>query len=125
MSARQKRVSLTQEQIRILRNTKQGLPDEIKNNFLFGFLERFGFEVMSRGVAGFKKQAARSEAGVCPRYRPKGYNSEERAMKKLISKRSWYKPFFTILFCSPYPNSQLAVELRKLLILKQEAEAGE
>ena len=32
---------------------------------------------------------------------PKGYKAEERSKKKLISKRSWYKPFSTVLFCPP------------------------
>ena len=34
MYDRQKRVSLTQEVVRILRNTKQDLPDSVKNDFL-------------------------------------------------------------------------------------------
>ena len=127
MSARQKRVSLTQEVIRILRNTKQDLPDETKNNFLSefslrmkesGYSERFRLEVISSGVAGYEKQLARAEAGICPLYRPKGYNSEQKARKKLISKRSWYKPFSTVLFCPPSPYSQLAMELRKIVELE-------
>ena len=37
MSARQKRVSLTQEGVRILRNTKRDLPESVKNDFLSEF----------------------------------------------------------------------------------------
>ena len=124
MSDRQKRVSLTQEVVRILRNTKKELPDRVKNSFLSefslrmkesGYSERFRFEVISSGVACYEKQLARSVAGTCPLYRPKGYKAEDRSRKKLISKRSWYKPFSTVLFCPPTPGSQLATELRRIV----------
>ena len=124
MSDRQKRVSLTQEVVRILRNTKTTLPDDIKNGFLSefslrmkesGYSERFRLEVITSGVAGFEKQLARAADNICPLYRPKGYKAEERRRKKLISKRSWYKPFTTVLFCPPSPGSQLAKELRKVV----------
>ena len=39
---------------------------------------------------------------------------EERRKKKLIKKRSWYKPFSTVLFCPPSPGSILVKELRKV-----------
>ena len=32
----------------------------------------------------------------------------------MIKKRSWYKPFSTVLFCPPSPVSILAKELRKV-----------
>ena len=79
-----------------------------------GYSEKFRLEVISSGVAGYEKQLARAEAGTCPLYRPKGYMKEERRKKKLIKKRSWYKPFSTVLFCPPSPGSQLAKELRKV-----------
>ena len=56
MSDRQKRVSLTQEVIRILRNTKKELPDSVKNDLLSefslrmmmsGYSEKFRLEVIS------------------------------------------------------------------------------
>ena len=31
-----------------------------------------------------------------------------------MKKKSWYKPFSTILFCPPTPNSELATKLRKI-----------
>ena len=123
MSDRQKRVSLTQEVIRILRNTKKELPDSVKNDLLSefslrmmmsGYSEKFRLEVISSGVAGYEKQLARAAAGTCPLYRPKGYEKEERRKKNLIKKRSWYKPFSTVLFCPPSPGSILAKELRKV-----------
>ena len=80
-----------------------------------GYSERFRFEVISSGVAGYEKQLARAEAGTCPLYRPKGYMAEERNRKKLISKKSWYKPFSTVLFCPPTPDSLLAAGLRRIV----------
>ena len=61
----------------------------------------------------YEKLLKRALEGTCPLYRPKGYKEEERRRKKQIRKRSWYKPFSTILFCPPSPNSELAQELRK------------
>ena len=123
MSARQKRVSLTLEVVGILRNTKCDLPDRIKNSFLSefslrmkesGYSEMSRFKVISSG-AGYEKQLARAEAGTCPLYCPKGYMAEERSRKKQTSKKSWYKPFSTVLFCPPTPNSQLAAGLRRIV----------
>ena len=70
-----------------------------------GYSEKFRLEVATSGVAGFKKQLARAADGVCPLYRPKGYKAKERSRKKLIGKRLWYKPFTTVLFCTPSPGS--------------------
>ena len=65
-------------------------------------------------MARYEKQLARASNGICPLYRPKGYKEEERRMKKQIKKRSWYKPFSTILFCPPSPYGELAKQLRKI-----------
>ena len=47
MSDRQKRVSLTQEVIKILRNTKKELPSSVKNNLLLEFSFRIKFSGLS------------------------------------------------------------------------------
>ena len=72
MSDRQKRVSLTQEVIKILRNTKKELPSSVKNNLLsefrikfYGFSEKFRLEVISSimgqsAVVWQEKQLARA-----------------------------------------------------------------
>ena len=109
MPSRTKRVSLVQEVVRIL-----SLPDVIRNNFLSefslrmkisGYSEQFRFEVISSGVACYEKQLARAAQGICPLYRPKGYNEEQRRKKNLTKKRSWMRPFSTVLFCPPTPYS--------------------
>ena len=123
MPGRAKRVSLVQEVVRILRNTKEDLPAEVKNNFLSefslrmklsGYSEQFRYEVISSGVTCYEKQLARAAQGTCPLYRPKGYKEDERRRKKMIKKRSWMRPFSTVLFCPPTPNSELAKSLRKI-----------
>ena len=124
MSDRQKRVSLTQEVVRILRNTERSLPEDVKNTLLSefslrmkmsGYSAKFRLEVITCGVACYEKQLAREEAGTCPLYRPKGYLEEERRRKRMLKKRSWYRPFTTVLFCPPSPGSKLALELRKVV----------
>ena len=124
MSARQKRVSLTQEVVRILRNTKRDLPESVKTDFLSefslrmklsGYSARFRMEVIKSGMICYDRQLAREEAGQCPLYRPKGYKKAERKKKKLVSRRGWYKPFSTVLFCAPSPGSELAGKLRKVV----------
>ena len=60
---------MTQEVVRILRNTKKDLPDIVMNIFLSefslrmkesGYSERLRFEIISSGVACYEKQLARS-----------------------------------------------------------------
>ena len=60
------------------------------------------------------KKLARASEGTCPSYQPKGYKEEERRKKKQIKKRSWYKFRLTILFCPPFPDSQLAKQLKQI-----------
>ena len=124
MPNRQKRVCLVQEVVRIFRNTTQDLPIDIRNNFvsefclrlkMSGYSEKFRLEVVTSAMACYEKQLARAADGTCPLYRPKGYKEEERKRKKIIKKRSRYKPFSTILFCPPSPDSQLAKALRKIV----------
>ena len=53
--------------------------------------------------------------GICPLYRPKGFKEDERRRRKELSKTSWYRPFETLLFCPPTPDSVLAIQLRKIV----------
>ena len=81
---------------------------------LSGYSEQFRYKVISSGVACYEKQLARAAQGICPLYRPKGFKEEERRRKKMTKKRSWMRPFSTVLFCPPTPNSELAKSLRKI-----------
>ena len=119
-----KRVCLVQEIIRIMRNTSKLLPKEVTTTLLSefsfrmkesGYTEYFRLEVISSGMAGFKKQLQRDADGVCPLYRPKGYKESERRKKKILSKTSWYRPYNTVMFCPPTPGSTLALKLRSIV----------
>ena len=63
----------------------------------------------------------KDETGACPLYRPKGYLAEERRKKKEMEKMSWYRPYDTVLFCPPTPDSALAKSLRRLLEVEGES----
>ena len=127
-----KKTCLIQEVIRILRNTSRRLEDSVKTQFLTefslrlkesGYAEKVRFEIIKRGVEGFEKQVEKDENGVCPLYRPKGYEKEQRRKKKMRVKSSWYKPYDTVLFCPPTPKSELAEQLREITE-KQKKEGG-
>ena len=72
MPKRQKHVSLVQEVVRILRNTKQDLPIDIRNSFvsefslrlkMSGYSENFRYEVISSAMTCYEKQLARAAGG--------------------------------------------------------------
>ena len=103
---------------KVFRSSHQRFSDQIQATRITGILSGDTFTV-SVSVENIRedqiRQLARSVAGTCPLYRPMGYKAEDRSRKKLISKRSWYKPFSTVLFCPPTPGSQLATELRRIV----------
>ena len=47
-------------------------------------------------------------------YRPKGYMREERARKKALKRRTWYRPHDTVLFCPTTPRGELAKRMRRI-----------
>ena len=58
-----------------MRNTKQDLPIEVRNSFVYefilslkmsGYSDRFRYEVMSSAMACHEKQLARVVEGTCP-----------------------------------------------------------
>ena len=121
MPSKVKRTCLTNEVIRIMRNTSRDVPDEVRRFFLSefaqrlrmsGYPEQFRREILVAGLKGYDKQVRKSDNGECPLHRPKGYRMEERRRKKMIKRRAWYKPFDTVLFCPPTPRGQLAKRLR-------------
>ena len=126
MPMRMKRVCLTQEVVRILRNTKKEMPKDLKDKFISefalrmkdsGYSHKFRKEVIECGVKSYEKQVERERKGECPLHRPKGYNSEERQKKKNLKRTSWYKSkgFDTVLFCPPTTEGKLAKELRDIV----------
>ena len=123
MPMRIKRVCLANEVIRIMRNTSKDAPEEVKKFFLSefsqrlrmsGYSERFRKDIIRAGIRGYEKQVKRDEEGQCPLYRPKGYRMEERQEEKIVKRRSWYKPFDSVIFCPPTPGGELAMRMRRV-----------
>ena len=119
MPFKMKRTCLTQEVVRILRNTSSKHEESIKTHFLSelclrmqesGYTQEFRMAVIKNGVKAYEKQVKRSEEGGRPLYRSKKYQVAERERGKAIKRMSWYKPFDSVLFCPPTPNSHLAKE---------------
>ena len=123
MPMKVKRVCLANEVIRILRNTSRDAPVEVKRFFLSefsqrmrmsGYPEQFRKEIIEGGLKGYEKQLKRNDEGECPLHRPKGYRTEERRREKMVKKRSWYKPYESVIFCPPTPGGELAKRMRRI-----------
>ena len=65
-------------------------------------------------IKAFQKQVERDNNGVCPLYRPKGFQAEARRNKKALSKVSWYRPHQSVLFIPPTPDSELKHQLQEV-----------
>ena len=119
-----KRNSLAQEVIRRLRNTSRDLPWSEKAAILTefshslmcsGYSERFRLEIIQAGVVGFERQCNVADNGGTPVHRPRSYNMEERARKKLLTKTAWYRPYNAVGFFPGTPNSELAKLIRAIV----------
>ena len=126
MPERTKRSTLTQEAIRILRNTSSNVPwsrkAEILSDFslrmkLSGYGEKYRETVILSALAAWDKMVAKDRSGERPLYREKGWRREERLMEKERKKEKWYKKLggttndFTI-FCPMSPGGRLAAKWR-------------
>ena len=66
------------------------------------YSERFRLEIIQVGVVGFERQCNVADNGGTPVHRPRSYNMEERARKKLLTKTAWYRPYNAVGF---FPGS--------------------
>ena len=121
MPQKVKRACLTNEVIRILRNTSSELPNEVKKFFVSdfshrmrasGYPESFRREIILSGIKGFEKQVKRDVNGECPLHRPKGYQRDKRDNEKALKRRAWYRPFDSVFFCPTTPGGELAKRIR-------------
>jgi hypothetical protein len=115
---------MSQEVVRIMRNTKESLPWSLKAEMLSlfslrmkdsGYSSKIRQEIIEGGVRGYEKQLQRDLTGECPLYRPRDWNRQERDKKKKIKKVSWYKPADAVLFLPPTPRSELASMMEEVL----------
>ena len=112
MPANVKRSVLTQEVVTIMKNISPALPWSVTvkhlNHFsqrmqASGYDERYRFQIIKSGVAGYEKE----ESGGRPFNTPRSWEEDLRQKKKHIQKKSWFskggfhvprKSFLEILF---------------------------
>ena len=125
MPASVKRTTLTQEGLRILRNTKLEIPWSEKAEMLSdfsarlrysGYNQRFRQEVIESVLVGWDKMVKEQEEGRRPINRPREWQADQRRMDKKRKKYSWYKAggFSTVIFCPYTPNGELAKRWREI-----------
>ena len=123
MPAGMKRTALTQEVVRICRNTRQGLPWEKTAEKLSDFSQRlrasgynedYRLQVMQSGVKGYDKMVEVAGSGGRPINRPKTWEEDKRQKKKDHQKTNWYKSggYDVPLFVPHTPRGELAQQMR-------------
>ena len=101
MPATIKRITLVQQGVTMLRNTRQELHSELrvplmehlaKIMMVSGYPEDFRRGVIESAVVCYEKQVAASTRGDKPLYRPRTWEAPARRRKKLIAKMAWFRP---------------------------------
>jgi hypothetical protein len=118
-----KRLTLVQEGIRMLRNTRPSLHPELRKGLMEDLAERMlisGYNsdyrrgIIESAVKGYEAQVAADLSGEKPLYRPRGWQQESRRRRKRMKRAAWYRPADTVLFCPATPGSELAHRLRRV-----------
>ena len=118
-----KRLTLVQEGIQMLRNTRPSLHPRLRRGLMEDLAERMmvsGYNadyrrgIIESAVKGYEAQVAADLAGEKPLYRPRGWQQESRRRRKRMKRAAWYRPADTVLFCPATPGSELASRLRKV-----------
>ena len=118
-----KRTSLTQEGIRILRNTSLELPPEVAAGHLTelcmrmkaaGYNEQFRFEVIKSSMAGFSKMVEVEKEGGRPINRPRSWEEDRRQVQKESRWLNWFRAggHYVPVFVPHTPGSELARRMR-------------
>ena len=126
LSMSQKRIILTQECLRIMRNTKVELGEKDRNQHLSKFMikvknsgynSKFRAEVIDSSKKAFAVMISEDKKGIKPLFRDRNWKSEERILKKQNTKRNWYKvknsKYTSVLFVPPTPGRELIKELEQ------------
>ena len=124
----QKRLILTQECLRRLRNTKLELGEEIRvkhlNNYMLklknsGYSQKYRTEILDSALAAFEKMIEDDKAGIKPLFRDRNWNKAERDKLKKERRVNWYKSipgnveYKSVLFVPVTKGGKLAKEIRK------------
>ena len=128
MSFSTKRTILTQECLRILRNTKIELGPEVQKTHLdrfmlklknSGFSQKFRREILDSAFKAFEIMKIEDKNGVKPLYRSRTWNLEERRKNKSEKKQNWWNSshgkikYKSVMFVTPTPDSALIKELKQ------------
>ena len=66
-------------------------------------------------MIGYERQAAASDRGDKPLYRPREWKQEERLREKQLKKSAWFRPADSVAFFPATPGSELLGVIRKVL----------
>ena len=128
LSFPQKRTILTQECLRILRNTKIELGPEVQKKYLDKFMlklkmsgydQKFRMEILDSALKAFEKMKTDDEMGIKPMYRSRDWNFEERTRNKSMKKLGWWNSkhskikYTSVLFVTPTPGGILVKDLKQ------------
>ena len=131
LPSKDKRTILTQECLRIIRNTKLELGVDIRNQYLdrfmlkmknSGYNAKFRKEILDSALKGFDKMIKDDKDDLKPLYRSKNWMKDRRKDQKKERKRNWYKnkgndknikEYESILFVPVTKGGVLAKELKK------------
>ena len=119
-----KRTTLTQEGIRILKNTSLELPWEVAASHLSnlsnrmkasGYSEVFRLQIIKSAVDGFNKMVEVERKGGRPLNRPRSWEEDCRQKQKHQKKRSWFSKggYHVPVFVPHTPGSELAKLMRR------------
>ena len=126
LSKGSKRTILTQECLRIMRNTKIELGEQVRNQYLnkfmiklknSGYNQKFRIEILNSSIKAFEKMVEEDRKGTKPLFRDSKWKFEERLVAKQQKKRNWFRKdgdskYKSVLFVPPTPGSKLAKELQ-------------
>ena len=121
----QKRTILTQEGIRMLRNTHPDLPDSYREEDMSTFakkLQNSGYDEKERliiirsAMNGYNKQVKADQEGTKPLYRPREWNQEAREEQKK-NKKVWFKRggYEYVAFIPATPGSELKKNIEEAI----------
>ena len=100
MRAKSIRTILTQECLRIFRNTSLELGEDIRNKHLNKFMLKlknsghsvhFRKQILNSAFQAFQKMIEEDINGTKPMFRARNWNYEERCKNKIQKKRNWFK----------------------------------
>lgn len=128
MPKNMKRTVLTQEAIRILRNSSADLPwdrlTDLLSDFclrmkMSGYNEHYRHNIIISALAGWNRQKENDRRGIKPMYRDKNWNKIERIKSKEKKAAHWFRKggetdYDFPIFCPCTPDSKLLNRWRKV-----------